>query len=67
MWFPLFIEPVAEKMGFKTFKAKMYRKRAADHHKSWEMVQVTLENMLLDVGGFCDNELLTSFRLSLSQ
>lgn len=47
MWFPLFIEPVAEKMGFKTAKAKMYCKKSADHHKSWEMLEVILYMFLI--------------------
>lgn len=39
-WFPLFLEPVTELLGFLSPKAKSYVKNCSDHHKAWQILEV---------------------------
>jgi len=39
-FFDIYIEDVAKLLGFKTPKSLEYCKSAADHHKSWQILQV---------------------------
>lgn len=39
-WFPLYLEPVAELLGFRSPKAKWCVKNCTDHHKAWQILEV---------------------------
>lgn len=40
-WFPLYLEPVTELMGFRSPKAKLCVENCTDHHKAWQILEVT--------------------------
>lgn len=39
-WFPLYLEPVAELLGFHSPKAKWCVQNCTDHHKAWQILEV---------------------------
>jgi len=39
-FFDVYIEDIAKMLGFKTPKSLDYCKSGADHHKSWQILQV---------------------------
>lgn len=58
-WFPLYLEPVAELMGFRSPKAKLCVENCTDHHKAWQILEVTMLILSFDI----DSSVL-SFRRS---
>lgn len=47
-WFPLYLEPVAELLGFRSPKAKWYVQNCSDHHKAWQILEVQ-QNVRINV------------------
>jgi hypothetical protein len=43
-FFHIYIEDIAKMLGFKTPNSLEYCKSAADHHKSWQILQVASDN-----------------------
>lgn len=39
-WFPLYLEPVTELLGFRSPKAKWCVQNCTDHHKAWQILEV---------------------------
>lgn len=39
-WFPLYLEPITEMLGFLTPKAKWCVENCTDHHKAWQILEV---------------------------
>lgn len=39
-WFPLYLEPITEMLGFLSPKAKWCVENCTDHHKAWQILEV---------------------------
>lgn len=48
-FFDIFIRPVAEMLGFTTPRALDYCKKALDHHKSWQILQVANKFLVIQL------------------